>query len=442
MLRSSSWAQEPAVNPVPPAAEGELPYTEVLTPPIPVTGVHMPLMFAGESARNNFVTGGVGLSTAYDDNILVSPDHRLSDISYLFLPSLEIGQSRARWQWRFGYSPGFTVNQRFSEHNQTAQNLYLLTSYRLSPHLTLALHDNFEKTNTLFSGLLGSTQAPGPGVLEQPNTSLVTPLANLTSNNTGLDLSYQFSAGSIVGASGSYYFTNYGSIAGTPASYGLIDSRSWMTNGFYAHRFANRHWSGLSYNFQRLLFDPDSQTDVNRILWFYSAPIGSHMTLSFWAGPEYSKSLAPLTLVPGAGPLFPHSQWFGAGGVSWICQGERTTFRLGYRQEVTDGGGLAEAVHMQSAEGELKRRLTARWAVSMGSTYAHNTPVGSLNSAPFRSWMANAGFDYRLTDNLGLGLRYGREQLRYVYGGTPSTWADRNRVWFSLSYLFTRPLGR
>jgi hypothetical protein len=443
LVACGSWAQESASNPDQPGAGTELPYTEVLSPPMPVSGVRMPLTFAGESARNNFVRGGVRLSTAFDDNMLTSPNHHLTDVSYLFSPSLEIGQSRARWQWSLGYSPGFTVNQRLSQRNQAAHSLHLLTSYRLSPHVTLQLHDNFQKTNTLFSDLLGSAQAPGPGALEQPNRSVVTPLTNLTSNSSGLDLTYQFSPSSMVGASGSYYFTNYGSIAGANTTYGLIDSRSWMTDGFYAHRFANRQWIGLTYNFQRLMFDFGSRADVNRILWFYSAPIGSHMTVSLWAGPEYSKSLAPLTMIPNAGPFLSRSHWFGAGGVSWVWQGSRTGFSLGYRQQTSDGGGLAQAVKMQSADGELRRKLSTRWALTTGATYARNNPLLTLTGfGRYHSLMANAGFDYRMTDNLGLGLRYGRETLHHAYPGSASPWANRNRVWFSLSYSFTRPLGR
>jgi hypothetical protein len=444
LLAAGSWAQEPSANPPQTGQGAELPYTEVLTPPMPVSGVRMPLTFAGEVARSNFVTGGVQLSAAYDDNILFRRDHHIGDASYLFAPSLEIGQSRARWQWSFGYSPGFTVNQRFSERNQAAHSLHLLTGFRPSPHVSLQLHNNFEKTNTLFSDLIGNPEAPGPGALQQPNVSLVTPLANLTSNSSGLDLTYQFSPSSMVGASGGYSFRNYGSLAGTTTSYGLFDSRSWMTDGFYAHRFANRHWTGFSYNFQRLMFDLGSRTDVNRILWFYSAPISSHMTISIWAGPEYSKSLAPLTIFPSSpGVLFSHSGWAGAGGVSWIWQGSRTSFRLGYTQQTSDGGGWAEAVRMQSAEGELRRQLAAKWALSVGGTYGKNDPLRATSAIrALRSWMANGGFDYQMRDNLGLGLRYGRDQLSYAYPGLRSSWGNRNRVSFSLSYSFTRPLGR
>jgi hypothetical protein len=246
----------------------------------------------------------------------------------------------------------------------------------------------------------------------------------------------------MVGAGGNYNFANYGAIAGTTTSFGLVDSRSWLANGFYAHRFRNRHWTGLAYNFQRLTFDVGSRADVNRILWFYSLPIGSHMLLSVWAGPEYSKSFLPVTLIL-PGTLSARSHWFGAGGMGWTWQGTRTSFRAGYGQQTTDGSGLAEAVKMQSADGELLRQLTARWSLSVGAAYARNNPLNSAIAAgAFHSWMGSGGFQYRLTDNLGLGLRYGREQVRQRYAAATDIWSNRNRVWFSLSYSFTRPLGR
>ena len=152
-----------------PAFGPELPYTEVLTPPMPVSAKSVPLTFSSENARSNFLTGGLQLGVGFDDNALSTSDHQVSDISYLVLPHIEIGQTRERWKWDLAYNPGFTVNQRFSQRNQTAQNLNFALDYRLSPHVALQLSDNFDKTNNLFSGLLGNPLAPGPGPIQQPN---------------------------------------------------------------------------------------------------------------------------------------------------------------------------------------------------------------------------------------------------------------------------------
>jgi len=421
-----------------PAFGSELPYTEVLTPPLPVAGVRTPLRLSSESPRSNVISGSIAVSAAYDDNMLASPTHRVGDFSYLVFPSLEIVQTRERWSWDFGYSPGFTFNQRLNERNQSAHDLHFLFGYRLSPHVNLQLHDNFNKTTNLFSDFLSSSN-PQPGLVGQPNTSLVVPLSNRTGNTSGLDLTYQFGIDSMVGASGRYYFVNYGQLPGTSGpNYSLIDSRSWNAEGFYAHRFAHRHWLGVSYNFQRLNFDQGYRTDVQRTFLFYSVDVGARMNFSLWAGPERSTTFLPVLSIASQVSA---AHWHGAGGMSWTWQGPRNGFGVGYTRQTSDGGGLAQAVIMQQATAEYRRRMTQRWTAILGGSYAKNNFVGSTLVPALRTWTGNAGFDFQLTDHWGTSLRYARNQQEYV-DAIPSLSANRNRAWVSVSYSFSRPLGR
>jgi len=124
-------------------------------------------------------------------------------------------------------------------------------------------------------------------------------------------------------------------------------------------------------------------------------------------------------------------------------QGSHTSLHAGYSQQISDGGGLAEAVTMQLGDAEIRRRLAARWTARVGGAYARNNPSHTLSAtAPLQSFQANAGIEYRITDNLGANILYGRQQQRYEYALLPSATANQNRVWFSLSYVFARPLGR
>jgi hypothetical protein len=124
-------------------------------------------------------------------------------------------------------------------------------------------------------------------------------------------------------------------------------------------------------------------------------------------------------------------------------QGSHTSLHAGYSKQITDGGGLAEAVTMQAVDAEIRRRLAARWTARVGGAYTRNDPLHTLSAtAPLRSFQATAGIEYRLTDNLGMSVLYGRQQQRYEYPLLPSATANQNRVWFSLSYVFARPLGR
>jgi hypothetical protein len=442
-LVTFGWGQEG--HTVPASAIGpELPYTELLTPPTPVNSVQMPLSFSSDGERSNFLSGGLQLGSGYNDNALVTPTDHITNVSILVVPRIEIRQNRERWSLDFAYSPAITINQNLSEQNQFAQSLSFSSNYRLSPHVGLQLRDNFAVTNNLFSGLFGNT--PGPGPLQQSNSSVITPLADSTSNNSGLGLTYQFSASSLVGVSENYYFVNYGSVAGTPGISGFIDSRSASGTGFYAHRFSNRHWVGATYNFQQLMFDVGGRTTIHRALGFYSLILGEHMTLSVWAGPQYSTTFIGNGLVaqPTAGgtSALP-SQWSPTAGVMYSWKGSRTSLHAGYSRLISDGSGIAEAVTSQQADAEFKRMLAARWATTAGVVYARNNPLHTVSAtAPLRSFQGNAGIEYRLTDNLGMNILYGRQQQQYEYSLLPSATASQNRVWFSLSYNFARPLGR
>ena len=442
-LVTFGWGQDG--HSVPASAVGsEMPYTEVLAPPPPVNNVQMPLTFSSDGARSNVLSGSIQLGSGYNDNALVTPNDPISNVSVLVVPRIEITQNRERWSLDFAYSPGITINQNLSEQNQFAQSLSFTTNYRLSPHVSVQLRDNFAVTNNLFSGLFGNT--PGPGPFQQSNSSVITPLANSTSNNTGLGITYQFSASSLVGVSGNYYFVNYGSVAGTPRVSGFIDSHAASATSFYAHRFSNRHWVGATYNFRQLMFDPGGRTVVYSLLGFYSLVLGNHMTLSLWAGPQYSTTFLSGVLVaqPSAGSsLALPAQWSPSAGAMYGWVGSHTSLRAGYSRLISDGSGVAEAVTSQQVDAELRRRLAARWTASAGVAYATNDPLHTFSAtAPLRSFQGNAGIEYRLTDNLGMSLSYGRQQQRYEYSLLPSATANQNRVWFSLSYMFARPLGR
>jgi hypothetical protein len=442
LLLVRAWGQDTHTMPAP-AISPEIAYTEILVPPMPVSGLRMPLTFSSETPRSNFVMGSLQVGSAYDDNALTTPSHHIGDVSYMILPSIRIGQTRELWNWDFDYSPGFTINQRIVERNQAAHDLHMLFAYRVSPHVTAQIRESFEKTNSLFSGFLGGASTPVPGPLQQSNTSVIVPLANRTGNNSGLDLTYQFSANSLLGASGNFYFVNYDVPPGSaPTTSGLIDSRAWGGNAFYAHRFSNRHWIGVTESFQRLLFDPGYRTDVNRTMLFYSVSTGPSLTFSVWVGPEQSRSVIPkFQVVNSATGSEVH--WRVAGGCDLTWQGRRTSFGLGYIRQTSDGGGLAGAVVLQQVNGEMRQRLAARWTASLGLGYAKNQPLNAVNGqTPYHTFLGNVGLDWSLTDNVALGLHYGHDQLTYEPLASSRILANSNRAFFSVSYSFSRPVGR
>ena len=436
-LALPSPGQDP--RPVPAPAFGEeLPYTEVLVPPMPVRE-RMPLALSTELRSENFLRMGIEVGTAFDDNALLTSTAHSSDVSYIFLPNVEIGQSRPRTRWGLTYRPGFTINHHLSERNQMAHGLAFIADYRLTPHVAVRLREGLDKTNNTFSGLLQGAQAPGSVPGQAPNFSSVTPLAERTSNISAVDLTYQFGANSMAGVSGNYYFSNYS--RDTSATVALLDSSSAGGDAFYAHRFANRHWAGLMYNFQRLQFQPGNRTNVQRLPLFYALSLGSHVVLSLWAGPEYSVTpyAVAATTQPGATA---RSRVGGTGGGDLTWQGNRTSIRAGFLQQTTDGGGLAEAAVLKDFRAELRRRLSTRWTVTAVLTRSQNNPLYPVaSSLPYLTWTGGGGFEYAFSEHWAARLGYTREHLD-TQTHPPTSATNRNRVLFSVSYLFSRPLGR
>ena len=66
-----------------------------------------------------------------------------------FIPTIEIDKTTPRQHFMLNYSPSFTVYQHTSSRNQTDQYLNLNFLYRLSPHVTASLADNFQKTSSV-----------------------------------------------------------------------------------------------------------------------------------------------------------------------------------------------------------------------------------------------------------------------------------------------------
>jgi opacity protein-like surface antigen len=267
----------------------------------------------------------------------------------------------------------------------------------------------------------------------------VTPLADRTSNTSAVDLTYQFGASSVVGASGNSYLTNYNHDASATTT--LVDSNAVGADGFYAHRFANRHWAGVMYNFQRLQFQPGNRTNVQRTPVFYAVSIGTHTMLSLWAGPEYSITPRALT-VSAPGASVSESRWGGMGGTDISWQGARTAFRAGYLQQTSDGGGLAEAVVLREFTAGAHRRLSTRWTLTADLAFSQDNPLNPTSGiSPYRTWTGGGGLEYAFTDHWMMRLRYDREHL--YTDTTPSiSPTNRNRVLISFGYSFSRPLGR
>lgn len=424
------WSQTTSMGTEPvntPNAEDRM-----LTPPV-VSGELYPV--APESQeRSNYLRGGVAFTTAYSDNVLgAATGSPVSDVSYSVWPTLAIDQTTSRLHWDLNYAPGFTFYQHTSSRNEADQNAALEFQYRLSPHVTFAARDSFQKSSNFFNQPDLASAGAVSGGAQGPNQSVIAPLADRLSNFGNVGITYQFSASDMIGGSGTFSILHYPNPTDVP---GLFDSSSQAGSGFYSHRVSKIHYLGATYQYQRLMSYPtgsSSETQTQAILFFYTVYPSPRLSLSLFGGPLYSNTVYP---------PFSSRGWTPAAGASLNWQRHFTALAASYLHVISGGGGLAGAVKLDSASASLRLQFSRTLSAGLSGNYTNNNVLGALLLNDGHSISATASVQKQIGERLNFQLGYTRLHQSYsnvaVLAGTP----DTNRVFASLSYQFSRPLGR
>jgi hypothetical protein len=386
----------------------------------------------------------LAFTSAYTDNALGSASsHPVSDISYSVAPFIGLDETTSRLHWVLNYAPGFTFYQRNSERNEADQNATIDLQYRLSPHVTFSARDGFQKSSNVFNQpfLTGAAAVSG-GALE-PNFSVIAPIANRLSNSGNLGISYQFAANGMVGANATFSILHYPNQAQVP---GLFDSNTQGGSVFYSLRVSKMHYIGAMYQYQRLVSSlpaGQNETQTHAVLFFYTLYATSRFSFSFFAGPQYSDTMQP-PLLPLRLSVPEARSWTPASGASLSWQGRLTNVALSYSHIISGGGGLSGAVKMDSANASIRRQLARRLTGSIAGGYAQNdvlnSAIASSTNGHTVSGTASLAQDFGQHINVQLGYT----RLRQVYNGVAilATTPDTNREFVSISYQFSRPLGR
>ncbi len=408
------------------------------------------LAFTSELERSNYLRGGITLGSTYDDNAGNAVSPKIGDFSYSILPNIQIDQTRSRLHWVLGYLGGFTANQRLTSRNQGSHNLNGSLAYRLSPHMDLRVSDSFLDTTGLLQQFENGLGTPVTGPVNQPNQTLITPLAKNLNNTGNVDWSYQFSRDDMIGAGGTFYDAHFRDLP--EGSTTLLDTSTRSGDAYWNHRFTARNWTGITYKFQRL--DVGSGTNLTKthsLLLSHTIYLREHLTISFFAGPEYSE-IETVTVTSHVTPPVisfdtvsnSEHQLSASGGGSFGWQGQLTSARVEVSRRVSDGGGVLGAVVLNSFEGGVRRQLAKTTAAHFSAMYGHNRELGSFTTGtPLNSANGTVGLEQQLAQNFMLRLDYGRD---YQTGSTTLTTTtgsvNHNRGTISISYNFTRPMGR
>jgi hypothetical protein len=415
----------------------------MLTPP-PVSNKAYPTV-VGSQLRSNYVAAGLVFNTAYNDNVLSGGSTTpTGDVIYSLLPTITFDQTTTRQHFGLLLSPGFTIYQHTSSLNAADLNLSVNYQYRLAQHTTISFNDSFQKSSNVFnqsypfSGatISGSSQSLPPGV--------IAPYANQLSNTADGGITYQFGYNNMVGASGVITESNY---PNPTQAAGLYNSNSGGGSAFYNQRLSATQYIGATYQYLRSQGNPvDSQASpaseqaevqTHTLLPFYTIYLNPTFSLSFSGGPQYySATQSPSPSV--------HA-WFPAAMASIGWQTNHTNLVASYSRTVTAAVGLPGAFNSNNANASLRWQATRTWNFGGTASYSSNknvTPLFPASNPGGHSVSGSVTAQCSLSEHLKAEIGYTR--LHQSYGGISaiSTVPDTNREFISISYQFTRPVGR
>ncbi len=402
------------------------------TPP-PVSGEAYPTATGAES-RSNELRAGLNVQTAYDDNVLGGEGTApVADISYSIRPTIALDQMTARLHQTFTYSPGFTLYQRTSTRNGVDQSASAIFQYRLSPHAAVSLRDSFQKSTNVFNqpyaGVSGSTQPA--------TAAVVAPFADQIGNSTSGEISYQFSSNGMIGGGGTSTILNYPNPA---QASGLPNSHSLGASAFYNFRLSSTQYIGVTYQYSSMTaISPtiDSETHTQTIYAFYTLYLTHSLSLSVSGGPQHFDVVQA--------PFPASASWSPAITASVGWQKTRTNIAASYSRTVTGAGGLLGAFESSSANANARWQLARTWAVGSGGSYSvqKNVLPAFLSSMPGGHTVSGTvSIQHPIGERFTAECGYTRLHQSYGSIGLISEFPDSNREYISISYQFTRPLGR
>lgn len=416
---------------------------QMLTPP-PVSGEAYPTA-VGSETRSNYLSAGLNVNTAYNDNVLGGGSTTpISDITYSISPTISLDKTTSRQHLTLTYAPGFTFYQHTSALNAANQIVGLNFQYRLSPHVTLTFGDSFQRTSNVFNQLYplpggaisGSAQSPPPGV--------VAPYAERLSNSANIGLSYQISRNGMIGASGAFTESNY---PNPDEASGLNNTNSGGGSAFYTQRLSSAQYIGVTYQYLKSQSNPvtaqatpdnaQSDTQTHTLLAFYTIYLNPTLSLSLSSGPQYFDITQSLSL--------PFRSWAPSAMASIGWQRTQTNVVASYSHTVTGAIGLSGAFTSNSIGGSLSWQISRTWNVGWAASYSSSKSVSPSifsSSSGGHTVSGTVSVQHSMSEHLKAELGYARLNQSYSGITVISNSPDSNREFISVTYQFTRPLGR
>ena len=402
--------------------------------PGPVSGEAYP-MTGTDQERSNFLSAGIGFIAGYNDNVYAGGNAAAtSEGTFSVLPSIAVDETTPRRHESLSYNSGFIFYEPTSALNSVQQSGNATFLYRMSVRTRLTISDSFQQSSNPFN----QASLPGEPISGSPQNStanVINPFADQISNTGNVGLNYQYAKNGMIGLSGSTYLLNFPNPA---QAAGLNNSISGTGSAFLSRRLTSSQYLGAIYNYSDFMTHPvDSTTQTQTISMFYTLFLSRTFSISATGGPQHYAS----TYLGVANS----SAWTPSYSASMSLQRRHGSISGQFSRTVTGGGGLLGTYYSSGGSASEGWQFARTWNASASAGYfvtSNATPIQFSANLGGHSLMGMISLTHQLGQRLNTQFAYLRSSYSYNGIAAVSSTPGMDRVTFTISYYFSRPLGR
>lgn len=397
----------------------------------------------------NFFFFGADLSSRYDDNVRQTNSGRVADSGFAVSPEIAFRREGGRVRLALRYRPTLLFYRHETAYNEQDHDLGFDGGFRATPQLSFRLRTDVVARSGLLQPFSGPAVLARLGPPAHLNDTVVTPVAGEFEDNSRADVTYALGPRAEAGIFTTYMLRSFGRPARRASSAAPLDGAEGRSAGArYVYRASPRTTLGLVYVHEELHVGPRTRLGLDAPSAGLTLALSPRLMLNVYGGPVYTR-LRDTLLVP-YGPLitlaFPHNRtdWRWAAGGGLTLRAGRMALRARAAHEVSDGGGLLDAVTSDRAEASVERRLARTWTLEWSAGWVRNASLpSSLLQGELDGEYGRILLRHPVSETVSAAMGY---QFQRQRGNGPAPLGadfDRNLVYVTLTYRFKNiPLGR
>ncbi|MGB6987608.1 MAG: hypothetical protein WBD89_00065, partial [Candidatus Sulfotelmatobacter sp.] len=187
-----------------------------------------------------------------------------------------------------------------------------------------------------------------------------------------------------------------------------------------------------------------NETQTHALLLFYTLNPTKRFSISVFGGPQYADVGPQFSDTVATPPTAAFRSWNPSAGGSLGWQGHLSSLAISYAHLISNGGGLIGAVKTDNVSASIRQQLRRTLSATAAGGYAENDILAAapLTTGNGHTVSGTASLQQLFGQHLNVQLGYTRLHQNYSSVAVLATTPDTNREFVSISYQFSRPLGR